>query len=184
MGWRWWAHTGAVLTDREPWAETAYDILVEVAGRYHGVVAHTELGDEIQQRSGVTTTKAVRNWIGGVLELVMHRCVSEGIPPLTSLVVRKDTGMVGDTYNAVLTATGATPIADVMLREKHAAQSRLECYRWASAEDLPADGGRAALAPKLAAATARKAKANPPAAKVCPTCNMALLPTGVCDSCY
>jgi hypothetical protein len=91
--------------------------------------------------------------------------------------------MVGDPYDAVLTATGAGPIADPMKREAHAAQSRLECYQWAKAEDLPADGGRAVLAPKLAASTARKAKANPAPAKVCPKCNMALLPTGVCDSC-
>jgi hypothetical protein len=171
-----------VLTDRETWAETAYKNLVGVAGRYRAVVEYTQLGDEIQQSSGVTTTKAVRNWIGPVLELVADRCVSEGIPPLTSLVVRKDTGMVGDTYDAVLAATGAAPIDDPMKRESHAAQSRLECYRWANAEDLPADGGRAALAPKLAASAARKAKANPPAQKVCPVCNMALLPSGECDA--
>ncbi|KAA1425871.1 hypothetical protein [Nocardioides antri] len=171
------------MTDRETWAESAYDILVGVAGRYHAVVEYTQLGEEIQQRSGVETRMAVRNWIPGVLELVAHRCVSEGVPPLTSLVVRKDTGMVGDGYAAVLTALGSTPLDDPMQRERHAAQSRLECYQWASAPDLPADGGRAALAPKLAASTARKAKANPPAAKVCPSCNMALLPTGVCDSC-
>ncbi len=171
------------MTDQETWAKTAYEILVGVAGNYRAVIEYTQLGEEVQERSGVATTKAVRNWIPGVLALVADRCAAEGVPPLTSLVVRKDTGMVGDGYDAVLTATGAAPIDDDMLREKHAAQSRLECYRWANADELPADGGRAALAPKLAASTARKAKANPPAAKVCPTCNMALLPSGVCDSC-
>ncbi|RHW27227.1 hypothetical protein D0Z08_11260 [Nocardioides immobilis] len=171
------------MTDRETWAKTAYEILVDRAGQYRAVVEYTQFGDEIQERSGVATTVAVRNWIGGVLELVAQRCVSEGVPPLTSLVVRKDTGMVGAPYDVVLAAIGADPIEDAMLREKHAAASRLECYRWADAADLPADGGRAALSPKLAASTARKAKANPPAAKVCPSCNMALLPTGVCDSC-
>lgn len=171
------------MTDRETWAETSYEILVGVAGRYQAVIEYTQLGEEIQQRSGVETRSAVRTWIPGVLELVTNRCISEGIPPLASLVVRKDTGMVGDGYDAVLKALGADPIDDPMQRERHAAQSRLECYQWANAEDLPADGGRAALAPKFAASTARKAKANPPAAKVCPTCNMALLPTGVCDSC-
>ncbi|MDZ5622037.1 hypothetical protein SFC88_14410 [Nocardioides sp. HM23] len=170
-------------TDRETWAESAYDILVGVAGRYHAVVEYTQLGEEIQERSGVATTKAVRNWIPGVLGLVADRCASEDIPPLTALVVRKDTGMVGDGYDAVLTATGIAPIDDPMQKESHAAQSRLECYRWAEATDLPADGGRAALAPKLAASAARKRKANPPAAKVCPTCNMALLPAGGCDNC-
>jgi hypothetical protein len=172
-----------VETERETWAETAFEILGGVAGRYHAVVEYTEIGEEIQERSGVATTKAVRNWVPGVLELVAGRCVAEGVPPLTSLVVRKDTGMVGDGYDAVLVATGADPIADPMKKESHAAQSRLECYRWANADGLPADGGRAALAPKLAASAARKAKANPAPAKVCPKCNMAMLPTGVCDSC-
>jgi hypothetical protein len=172
-----------MTSDRETWAENAYKILENVAGQYNAVIEYTQLGNEIQERSGVTTTKAVRNWIGGVLEVVADRCVAEGIPPLTSLVVRRDTGMVGDAYNAVLAATGVATIEDPMQREKHAAQSRLECYRWANATDLPADGGRAALTPKYAASAARKAKANPPAVKVCPSCNMALLPTGVCDSC-
>ena len=171
------------MSDRETWAESAYEILVGVAGRYHAVVEYTQLGEEIQQRSGVETRQAVRSWIPGALELVAHRCVSEGIPPLTSLVVRKDNGMVGAPYAAALAALGAAPLDDEMQREKHAAASRLECYRWADAKGLPADGGRAALTPKLAASAARKAKANRPAPKVCPTCNMALLPTGVCDNC-
>lgn len=171
------------MTDSEIWAKAAYDILVDVAGEYHGVVEHTRLGEQIQERSGVTTTKVVRSWLGGTLELVVDRCLTEDIPPLTSLVVRRDTGMVGDMYDAVLTATGAGLIEDEMKREKHAAQSRLECYQWANAADLPADGGRAALTPKLAASAARKAKANRPAPKVCATCNMVLLPTGECDYC-
>ncbi|KAA1419183.1 hypothetical protein F0U44_12080 [Nocardioides humilatus] len=172
------------MTDREVWAEAAYKILGGVAGNYHAVVEYSQLGDEIQALSGVTTTRPVRSWIGSTLELVADRCVTEGIPPLTALVVRKDTGMVGETYDVVLTAIGADLIPDVMQREKHAAQSRLQCYQWANAEGLPPDGGRAALAPRLAASTARHAKLNPAPAKVCPKCNMALLPTGVCDSCY
>lgn len=117
------------MTDRETWAEAAFDILGGVAGQYHAVVEYTTLGEEIQERSGVATTKAVRNWVPAVLELVASRCVAEGVPPLTSLVVRKDTGMVGDGYDAVLAATDAAPIEDPMKKEAHAAQSRLECYR-------------------------------------------------------
>lgn len=171
------------MTDRETWADSAYDILVGVAGRYHAIVEHTQLGEEIQQSSGVATGSPVRSWVPGVLQLVADRCASAGVPPLTSLVVRRDTGMVGDMYNPVLNGLGVDRFDDPMQRESHAAQSRLECYRWANAAGLPADGGRAALAPKLAASAARKRKANPPAAAVCPRCNMALLPTGVCDSC-
>jgi hypothetical protein len=173
----------APASDRETWAEAAFDILGGVARKYHAVVEYTELGVQIQERSGLATKVAVGNWIGGALQLVADRCVKEGIPPLTSLVVRRDNGMVGDNYKLVLAATGADPIEVVMQREKHAAQSRLACYRWADAAGLPADGGRAALTPRLAASAARRAKANPAPVKVCPTCNMALLPVGTCDTC-
>ncbi|WP_183093233.1 hypothetical protein [Nocardioides stalactiti] len=171
------------MTDREVWAEAAFEILSGVAGRYHAVMEYAELGAEIQERSGVPTKSPVHNWVPGALRVVAARCVTEGVPPLTSLVVRKDSGMVGDGYDAVLTATGADPIDDEIQREKHAAQSRLACYQWANADGLPADGGHPALTPKLAASVARKAKANPPPPKVCPKCNMALLPIGICDSC-
>lgn len=170
-------------TDHEIWADSAYEILADVSRHYRAVIEYNQLGAEVQVRSGVTTDRPLRSWIRGALELVVDRCVREGIPPLTSLAVRKDTGMVGEQYDAVLAALGVAPLADAMEREAHAAQSRLECYQWAGAPDLPPDGGRAALAPRLAAATARKARANPPAAKVCPTCHMQLLPTGECDSC-
>lgn len=172
------------MRDKDTWAEDAYDVLVEVASRYHAVIEYSELGEAVQLRTGVTTRMAIRNWIGGVLEVVVHRCAREGIPALTSLVVRKDSGMVGEGYDAVLGAEGIPPLEDVMQRENHAALARLECYRWAKAPDLPPDGGRPALAPKLAAKTARERKAAParPAA-VCPACNMAIPTTGRCDNC-
>lgn len=173
------------MNDRETWASAAYDILVEVAGRYHGVIEYGELGEAVQERTGVTTRSAIRNWIGGVLELVVQRCHRDGLPALTALVVRKDSGMVGDGYDAVLRIEGIAPHDDVMEREEHAARARLECYRWAGAPDLPADGGEPALAPKLAQKVQRRRRAerSERAAQVCPVCFMAIPATGVCDNC-
>ncbi|WP_107771029.1 hypothetical protein [Nocardioides sediminis] len=172
------------MSNKDVWAEAAYDILVEVAGRYHAVIEYSELGEEIQRRSGVTTRMAIRNWIGGVLEIVVHRCARNRIPALTALVVRKNTGMVGDGYDAVLRAEGIPPLEDAMQRENHAAQARLQCYRWARASDLPPDGGVPALAPKLAATVERQRKAQAPRpARVCLRCNMAIPATGACDNC-
>lgn len=173
------------MSNKEVWADTAFDILVEVAGRYHAVIEYSELGEEIQQRSGVSTRMAIRNWIGGVLEIVVHRCARDGLPALTALVVRKGTGMVGEGYNAVLAVEGIPLLEDVMQRENHAARARLECYRWASASGLPEEGGSAALAPTLAAAVDRRRRAATPPrpAAVCPTCNMAVPATGLCDNC-
>lgn len=93
--------------------------------------------------------------------------------------------MVGEGYDAVLAIEGVPLLADVMQRENHAAQARLECYRWAHASGLPTDGGSPALAPKLAAAVDRRRRAATPArpTAVCSTCHMAVPATGVCDNC-
>jgi hypothetical protein len=173
------------MRNKDVWAATAYDILVEVAGRYHEVIEYSELGEEIQRRSGVTTGMAIRNWIGGVLEIVVHRCAREGIPALTALVVRKHTGMVGEGYDAVLRAEGIPPLEDALQRENHAAEARLRCYRWAQAAGLPPDGGAPALAPNLAARVVRQRKEaqSQRPVQVCPHCHMAVPATGVCDNC-
>lgn len=155
------------MSNKDVWAAAVYDLLVEVASCYHAVIEYSELGEEVQRRTGVTTGMAIRNWIGGVLELVAQRCHREGIPALTALVVRKDSGMVGDGYDAVLKIEGIAPHQDVIEREEHAARARLECYRWARASDLPADGGQPALAPKLAAKSTDSAKHRHPARPQC-----------------
>ena len=50
---------------------------------------------------------------------------------------------------------------------------------------MPADGGRPQLTDRLAASRtrARKAANDARPADVCPSCNMALPATGVCDNC-
>ena len=92
--------------------------------------------------------------------------------------------MVGDGYDAVLRVEGIPAHDDVMEREQHAAGARLECYRWARADDLPADGGTPALAPKLAAAVDRRRTRDASReVNVCSRCNMAIPATGACDNC-
>ncbi len=93
--------------------------------------------------------------------------------------------MVGDGYDAVLRFAGIPPLEDTMQREEHAALSRLECYQWAGAAALPADGGKPAFAPRLADAIARKEPESRPkrALRICPTCHMAVPLSGACDNC-
>lgn len=148
------------MSNRDRWAQAAYEILVSQAGHYHSVIDDSELGRQIQERTGVTTREGVQTWIGPVLELLVQRCSREGLPALTALVVSKDSGMVGDGYDMVLKAAGIPRIEDPALREEHAAQARLDCHRWASARDLPADGGSPAMAPVYASALETRCDPN------------------------
>ncbi|MFC8617814.1 hypothetical protein ACFT9M_15565 [Micromonospora purpureochromogenes] len=58
------------------WAPHAYDLLVEVAGRYHAVITYGEVGKEVQDRSGVRTSALLQNWAGSCaadIARVTHR---------------------------------------------------------------------------------------------------------------
>ena len=58
------------------------EILVGVAGQYHGVVEYTQLGEEIQQRSGVETRRyALASLVTAMIAGVATRDI-----PLTELV--------------------------------------------------------------------------------------------------
>jgi hypothetical protein len=135
----------------------------------------------VQERSGIQTSQAVHHWIGDVLGRVARDCAERDEPLLSSLCVNA-VGEVGPSYAAaVLALTGEAP-ADP---DDHGARQRLACYQHFGAEGLPADGGSSALVPRLAEARSRAlraAKASRPVA-TCPTCHMALLPTGACDTC-
>lgn len=162
------------------WVPRAHLLLTDLAGTYHGVVGEQELAEQLQEQSGIHTTRPFAKWLEKVLTPVATLCEHAGEPPLTSLVV--------------------TPETD----DLPAARLRLECYRWAGS--APADGGepkplRAAgtRAPRSRAAaggtrTAREPREVKPAAPkrvaktdrpvtVCPTCYMAIPATGVCDNC-
>jgi hypothetical protein len=166
---------------RSSWAEAAREQLIATARRYQAVTTYKELGAGVQQRSGIRTKQLVHYWIGDVLLRVAKDCAARGEPNLSSLCVNA-AGSVGDGYRlAVAETTGQAPTDP----DRHAAQVRLECYRHFGAVGLPASGGAPALTAKLAAARTRARKAAHEARPVatCPTCHLALTPSGACDNC-
>jgi hypothetical protein len=170
----------------EAWAPEVHRILTRVAGTYQGLIEYAELGAEVQEASGVHSSRPVRSWIGPVLCRVAQENHARNEPALTALVVHKGDGIVGVGYDEALTLAGIPPIEDPVAREKHAAQARLECYRWAGAT-MPANGGRAAVSPRFEQIQARLRKERRAAEQeqpnICTSCYMAIPPTGVCDNC-
>lgn len=184
----YWRESGGSVGAEDAWDTWgchAYDILVEVAQRYHAIITYKELGEQVQARSGIRTSALLQNWIGSVLSRVVHEAHRRGHRPLTALVVHTDDGKVGVGYKEVLHVAGEPPVEDEMDRERHAAAARLDCYRTFNAVGLPPDGGRPALAPKLDAAERRRQRARAPEPRrpVCPTCGVQLPLHGACDSC-
>ena len=187
---------GAVLTEapeivdvtreeaEDAWTPEAHRILTRVAGTYQGLIEYAELAAEVQESSGIHTRRQVRSWLGPVLERVARLNHDNGEPPLTSLVVQKTDGTVGVGYDEAMRLTDGADFADPLAREKHAAKARLACYEWADAK-MPADGGRPALSPRFDQLHARLRKERRAAEQptICPTCYMAIPPTGVCDNC-
>jgi len=186
---------------RDTWALAARHALENTARDYHAVITAAELGEFVQQRSRIRTKQAYRYWIGDVLYRVAHDCVRRREPVLGALCVNAN-GTMGDWYADTLLHLRDEQIDD---REQHAAEERLECYRYHGA-DLPPGGGepalpprpeppaRAARAPRATGSTRpprapRAAKPAPApkkveaAPKVCPTCFMALPASGQCDFC-
>jgi len=165
---------------RAAWAIEARAALIHTAKRYRAVLTYKELAQIVQSHTGIRTKQLMNHWIGDVLRLVTEECGRRDEPLLSSLCVNT-AGSVGEGYSlAVKGVRGESP-GDP---DTHAANERLACYRFFGA-DLPADGGRPALTAKLAGSRARQRKARLEAQPVdmCPTCNMALPATGVCDDC-
>ena len=164
------------------WATSAHEALREVASRYHGLVTSRELAGLVQIATGIRTKQQTHRWIDQVLLRVARECESDGEPLLSSLCVNAS-GSVGDGYAAIVRELrGEDEI--VGDPDDHAARERLACYVEFGA-DVPEGGGRAALVPKYAEARSRmrRTTAQTKVADVCPTCNMAIPPTGVCDNC-
>jgi hypothetical protein len=171
-----------VNAGRVAWAAAAFDVLVETAARHNAVIVYSDLAEEVQRRTGLSTRSGQQNWIGTILGDVVRRCHGEGLPALTALVVRKDDGQVGIGYDLVLSTAGLDPIADQLEREEHAARARLECYRrWCP--DVPADA-----VPTLSDRMIEVVQRRRPVRVVrepttCDTCHYVLPLSGVCPEC-
>ena len=165
---------------RAAWAIEARAALIHTAKRYRAVLTYKELAQIVQSHTGIRTKQLMNHWIGDVLRLVTEECGRRDEPLLSSLCVNT-AGSVGEGYAASVNGVRGEQPTDP---DTHAANERLACYRFFGAE-LPADGGRPALTAKLAGSRARQRKARLEAQPVdmCPTCNMALPATGVCDDC-
>lgn len=177
---------GEVNAGRAAWASAAGDVLADVASRYGAVITYAELAEQVQQRTKLRTRSHPRNWIGSVLGVVVTRCRTDGLPPLTSLVVHRADG-------------GIEP-------DEGTVKARLACYR-EYADDVPAaviaqaeaEAALAAAAAEEAARarqTARQTKPRKPPTtrerrpaareaevKICPTCFVQLPASGICDTC-
>jgi hypothetical protein len=164
----------------EAWAAAARQALIDTSRRYNQVITYGELGEEVQQRSGIRTRMLLTNWIGRVLGQVAAASQRSSHILLTPLCVHRD-GTVGAGYaEAVKMVEGAEP-EDI---EIHAAGTRLIAYR-KYATDLPPDGGEAILTPQEAGR--RNARASARAAQrpasICPSCHTVLPASGRCDYC-
>jgi hypothetical protein len=162
----------------ELWMPLAYDALIETAPRYNRWTTYLQLTEHVQQVSGVRTRMLIGNWSGKLLERVAKLAADRGDVPLTSLCVHQD-GTIGVGYMRAPKSVAVDPAVDV---DELAAAHRLLCYK-KYATDLPADGGKPALTPKVAEARARRRVQSRPAAKLCPKHFIELSATGECSLC-
>jgi hypothetical protein len=166
---------------REAWAEAARPALIARARRYRAVVTYKELAAEVQDSTGLATSKPLHHWMSDVLHRVARDCAERGEPNLAALAVNAQ-GSVGTAYASIVLDTRGEEVGDA---DDHAARERLACHSHFEAADLPGDGGVPTLTEKVSAARTRARKASALARPVdtCPDCNMALPATKVCDNC-
>src|SRR5215213_10934803 len=94
---------------RSSWAEAAREQLIDTARRYQAVTTYKELGEGVQQRSGIHTEQLPHYWISDVLLRVAKECAARNEPNLSSLCVNA-AGSVGEGYAvAVAETTGQAP---------------------------------------------------------------------------
>lgn len=178
------------------WADAAHDLLTTVASRYNKIVSAGEFTRRIQDRAQVRTDVATAEWFGRVLQQVVHRCHATGEPPLTSLIVNPRDGGVGVAYAEVLKLQGLGA-SNALVRERHAAAGRLDCYlRYAldvpenatpqlapPAQRTTASRSRAAAQPRTARVTAAPTTPDKPLARICPKCFLETPLDGECQNC-
>ncbi len=162
-------------------------MLRETASRYGATVTYADLAEAVQHRSGVHTHAQQRTWLAQVLKLVATACHGRGLPPLTALAVNAQDGRVGVAYDSVLQLTGEPPFATKSERERHAAASRLACYK-AYCDEIPENAAPVAAPIAKAAPVAVSAPRKPQPvelrAPVCPSCFLEMpLMGGGCPNC-
>ena len=168
------------------WVPVAFDKLVQIAKTYGSYITYKDLGDHVTQTTGIYYGNHYR-WVGKLLGPIVHKCVEDGLPPLTAFVVHTGDESVGEGYDEVFRAVGI-PLPsndDLQLKlltlDKHAAKARYECHQFFGA-DFPPGGGRPTLTPRVK--TAHDAKKPPTAPKFCPRHpNIQLPASGRCDEC-
>jgi hypothetical protein len=164
------------------WTAAALPILERVAHIYHATISYKELGEQVQQSTGIHTRVLLMNWIGQVLGGVSRESHRRGQPMLSALCVHSD-GTVGIGYGQAILENYGGPLPSDL--DMHAAEERLRCYQYFGA-DLPPGGGKPALTPQVASRRAWLARQTRDGARTqpcCPTCNLTLPLSGICDNC-
>ena len=126
----------------DAWEPHAIALLTDTARTYNGLVTYTQLGEAVQEQSGIRHKGLLTNWIGSLLARVIDHCVRADTPQLSALCV-KENGTVGEGYRHALLAAGSR--FDELTRDPlddHAAHMRRECYRHFGAGLPPNDGAR------------------------------------------
>ena len=126
----------------DAWEPHAVAFLTDTARTYNGVVTYKQLGEAVQEQSGIRHKGLLTNWIGSLLARDIDHCVRADTPQLSALCV-KENGTVGEGYRHTLLAAGSR--VDELTRDQlddHAAHMRRECYRHFGAGLLPNDGAR------------------------------------------
>ena len=126
----------------DAWEPHAVALLTDTARTHSGVVTYTQLGEAVQEQSGIRHKGLLTNWIGSLLARVIDHCVRAGTPQLGALCVKED-GTVGEGYRHALLAAGSR--VDELTRDQlddHAAHMRRECYRHFGTGLPPNDGAR------------------------------------------
>lgn len=163
------------------WANAAIPILENVASQYNGYIFYKDLGERLFRETGVHTTIQLGNWIGKPLGAVLHHCHEQGLPALSSLVVRSGNGMVGEGFNEYLRMAGREIVADPLELEWVAAAERLKCYQLYCAQ-IP-ENAKQSLTREYAERIGRKTPGAPQPLPVCTNCGTVLPRSMQCDYC-
>ena len=172
------------------WVEATEAILERVAAVYGASITYEQLAEQLFDATGYRTRMMLGHWIGQVLGPVQAATLTEGKPPLSSLVVRAGTGGVGDGYVNHEHPEGFASFAE---RQHAAAVDRLTCYR-TYCDHVPEKAAPQMTSLYLAKQAGRREPASsarrrvapprlPSPPRTCTTCFTVLPATGRCDYC-